>query len=30
VYVGYSRWSVLYGFSIKLELATSLPTLSSR
>lgn len=30
VYVGYSRRSVLYGSSIKLELATSLPTLSSR
>jgi Bacterial Ig-like domain (group 2) len=28
VYVGYYRWSVLYGSSI--ELATSLPTLSSR
>ena len=30
VYVGYSRWSVLYGSSIKIDLATSLPTLSSR
>jgi len=30
VYVGYYRRSVLYGSSIKLELATSLPTLSSR
>jgi Big-like domain-containing protein len=30
VYVGYYRWSTIYGSSIKLELATSLPTLSSR
>jgi hypothetical protein len=30
VYVGYYRWSTLYGSSIKVELATSLPTLSSR
>jgi hypothetical protein len=30
VYVGYYRWSTIYGSSITLELATSPPTLSSR